>query len=240
MEIRSFYCIETAERVPLTVELAGVGARVVAFIIDFWVMLCLLGLTMLSLSTFGKELILLGAKNTWVMESLNIIIPLFVLFFFFSYHFLQEWLWQGRSVGKALMKIRVVRNNGQPIGFWEAFGRNLLRLVDVYASGIGLFPMLISRSEKRFGDFLVGSVVIQNTAGNHWRPMLVTAETESSAASLAPQETVLLAELLRRRTQFFALERQSLEAEATEYFKTRTRHKEQAQENPDFLAQLLG
>jgi uncharacterized RDD family membrane protein YckC len=90
------------------------------------------------------------------------LIPLGAFIIFFGYHLFSEWLWNGKTLGKNCFSIRVVRDDGQPIGFWEALGRNLLRVVDVYASGIGLVCMLINPQEKRFGDLLTGTIVIND------------------------------------------------------------------------------
>ncbi len=152
VDIRSIHTIRTADNATVEIELAGVGNRIFAFLIDAVMMFILL---------MFSWLIALNARqiNQDIALALFYLLPFLV---FFGYHFLQEWLWNGKSLGKHLLNIRVVRNNGQPIGVWESLGRNLFRLVDVWFSGIGLLPMLLSHREKRFGDFLAGTIVIND------------------------------------------------------------------------------
>lgn len=154
MEIRSIHTIETAENVHIKVELAGLAARVFAFGIDVVIMGMLTAVVIGGFALWGY------AQGNEQISKTGIPIGTFVVFF--GYHLFQEWLWNGRTVGKAILNIRVVRNNGQAIGFWESLGRNLLRIVDVYASGIGLLCMMFNKGEKRFGDFVGGTIVIND------------------------------------------------------------------------------
>jgi uncharacterized RDD family membrane protein YckC len=154
MEFRSIHIIETADNVRLKVELAGLANRVFAFGIDGLLMLTLMGVVSLVF------MVIAYSQSTDEIAKTGIPLGLFVVFF--GYHLFQEWLWNGKTVGKAVFRIRVVRNNGQPIGFWEAMGRNLLRVLDVYVSGIGLLCMMFNRSEKRFGDYVAGTIVVND------------------------------------------------------------------------------
>ncbi|MEB3286284.1 MAG: RDD family protein [Vampirovibrionales bacterium] len=206
MILRSVQKLETAEGISLNIELSGVPARLVAFLIDLWasagllLFLCV-GLA-LGLSSFEKVLGQFFQQYDWQSISAEIIgvsISLMTLTFFLLYFFLQEWLWKGKTLGKSLMKIRVVRNNGQPVGFWEAFGRNVFRLIDVMVSGAGVIVMLFSPSQKRLGDYLSGSVVINDapTQQHDWlrqslnnAPAQALSQTTSSGISF--EEKALL------------------------------------------------
>lgn len=208
MEIRSLAAIQTAENVTLQVELAGLGNRVFAFAIDLLAMASLM--TAVAL-VFGIAL----AENRELTETL---LPLLMFVIFFCFQFFQEWLWNGKTLGKHVLGIRVVRRNGQPIGFWEAFGRNLLRVVDVYLIGIGLVSMLISARETRFGDFLAGTLVIREQPVD--KPF---GQVPVQVASLTPEEQELLRTWHDRRSILLPAARQDLRRELESYFSARLR-----------------
>ncbi len=221
MEFRSIHTIETAENVHIKVELAGLASRVFAFGIDAMLMLALMGVVIALLS--------LWSYAQGVPEISKTGIPLATFVIFFGFNLFQEWLWNGRTVGKAFLGIRVVRDNGQPIGFWEAFGRNLLRVLDVYVSGIGLLCMMFNRREKRFGDFIAGTVVIQDqriARPGGYREPLPEAEMPLNGPELAPirmtaEEAELLSAFQARREEWFPEARKRLGAALCRYFAER-------------------
>jgi hypothetical protein len=80
----------------------------------------------------------------------------------FGYFGLLEWRWNGQTVGKRLLAIRVIDERGFGIDLFQSFLRNLLRLVDIlpffYAVGGG--AALLNPRQKRLGDFAAGTVVV--------------------------------------------------------------------------------
>lgn len=242
MEFRSIHTLETAENVHIKVELAGLANRVFAFGIDGLLMLALTGIIMIL------SFILSAAKASQELGST--LTPLASFVVFFGYHLFQEWLWNGKTVGKALFKIRVVRDNGQPIGFWEAFGRNLLRVVDVYMSGIGLLVMMFNRSEKRCGDFVAGTIVIndqpvakpgQSTLSVRTAAFEEPSSPEANPAALGLRMTHEEGELLKayrqRRGRLFAESRQVLGAALRQYFSERWHQPVTSDAELDLLAE---
>jgi len=235
MEFRSIHTLETAENVHIKVELAGIANRVFAFFIDMLIMLGLLGGVMVL--TF----ILTSARGGQELGRTVMPIGLFVVFF--GYHLFQEWLWNGKTLGKAIFNIRVVRNNGQPIGFWESFGRNLLRVVDVYTSGVGLLVMMFNRGEKRCGDLVAGTMVINDQAvakpGQH--SLLLDAEPvalslENGALRVTEEEAELLAAFRVRRNGFLVSARRLLSQAMRQYFSQRWHQPVETEEALDRLA----
>jgi uncharacterized RDD family membrane protein YckC len=234
MEIRSIQTIQTVENIPLHVELAGIANRFFAFLIDF----VFIGILVAG-AMFG---LFLGQVNHASPGLIKTLTPLVFLILPFSYHFFQEWLWNGKTVGKSFLNLRVVRTNGQAIGFWEAFGRNLLRLVDVYVSGIGLPCMMANQGEKRFGDFLAGTMVIvehgnspffypessSQIPANKKREFQGVEEadntsipiraTRPSSLKLQAEEVDLLRSYLLRRGDFLKESRQQLTQDLCQYF----------------------
>jgi uncharacterized RDD family membrane protein YckC len=194
----------------------SIGNRVFAFLIYFWIMGCLMAATTLGL----------GPIFRFNSEFFKTIFPVIMFLYLFGFSFFQEWLLNGRSIGKSIMRIRVIRNNGQPIGFWEAMGRNLLRVIDVYFAGIGLIVMLISRREKRLGDYLAGTLVAYEhryALPSTSRASAVSAEIpgadqyEPYARRLSPEEYALVDAYLNRKSRLLASERAALENDITGY-----------------------
>ncbi|MBI2265221.1 MAG: RDD family protein, partial [Armatimonadetes bacterium] len=74
-----------------------------------------------------------------------------------------ETLWSGRTPGKKILKLRVLKEGGQPIGFFDALLRNLIRFVDFlpfyYCAGI--LVMIFSPRNKRLGDWVAGTIVVR-------------------------------------------------------------------------------
>jgi uncharacterized RDD family membrane protein YckC len=74
-----------------------------------------------------------------------------------------EVFWNGQTPGKRLLRIRVVREDGGPIGFFESAVRNLCRVVDFapVAYAAGLLTMLVTRQNRRLGDLLAGTLLVR-------------------------------------------------------------------------------
>jgi uncharacterized RDD family membrane protein YckC len=239
MEFRSIHTLETAENVRIKVELAGLANRVFAFALDGMIMLGLLGGVMILTA------ILTATRSS--QELGRTVMPLGIFVVFFGYHLFQEWLWNGKTLGKAALRIRVVRNNGQPIGFWESFGRNLLRVVDVYTSGVGLLVMMFNRSEKRCGDFVAGTIVINDQPVTRpGQPTLFPAspsvETpaidsagEMAGLRLSDEEAALLRAFQRRRQRFLKPSRDVLSKAFQRYFSQRWHQPVDSEETLDQL-----
>ncbi|MBY0450859.1 MAG: RDD family protein [Cyanobacteria bacterium] len=240
MEIRALHLLDTAEQTTIEVELAGISSRILAAILDFLIM------SLLSVFLAAGIVILMR----WSMEVGKTLL-MFVGAIFLVYPFLLEWLWQGRTIGKWAFGIRVVRTNGQAIGFWEAFGRNVFRLVDEYFIGFGLFPLLLTKTERRFGDLLCGTLVIQEE-----RLKLDTRIDEEGidpglnpdntiieellpfAARMSPHEYFILTQWLSRNRRFLASSHAFLEQRLRRYFQQRLYIREELGQDPAFLSSL--
>ncbi|MGE8188913.1 RDD family protein [Pseudomonas sp. NPDC086278] len=140
--------VETPEGIDLPLRPAGLMVRALAFSIDLGLRGLILGLLFIVLAFLGKlgaglGSILLFAVSWWYM----------VLF---------EVLNQGRSPGKQWMGLRVVHDDGTPIGWSASLLRNLLRFVDVLPFGyfLGAISCLQHPAFKRLGDIAAGTLVI--------------------------------------------------------------------------------
>jgi uncharacterized RDD family membrane protein YckC len=155
--------IETPERVPLHFALASIGNRFLACAIDHtlqivtMVLIVILFLLIARAMDFDPDM---QAAPKWVIAVLIIVIFLIQSFYFAFF----EWLWSGQTPGKYWLKLRVIREDGRPITFWEAGVRNLLRLLDIMPApfySIGLVSVFINARDQRVGDLVAGTVVVR-------------------------------------------------------------------------------
>ena len=145
--------IETPEGVELQLRAAGPVARALAFVIDLMlrgVVLMLLSIGLSIVGTFGMGLFL---------------IVMFLMEWFYPVLF--EVYRQGETPGKRMLGLRVLNDNGTPVGWGPSLVRNLLRAVDFLPSfyGFGLASMLLSRDFKRLGDLAAGTIVVYQDRG---------------------------------------------------------------------------
>lgn len=158
------YSISTPENVDLHLELAGIGNRILAYLVDMLIIgLILFALSMLDMGIYiGASYMQLSSevKDTLVMI-LSMVAIFFSFFLIFGYHIFFEGTWQGQTPGKRMAGIRVIINNGQPVNWGAVFLRNIVRVFDNGMMLVGLLSMLISKDEKRLGDFAAGTLVIR-------------------------------------------------------------------------------
>lgn len=174
------YQVETPEGIDLILRPAGLLPRALAYAIDLAIrgaimLVLFIALALLGQLGFGLGLILMFLLNWWYM----------VLF---------EVLNQGRSPGKQMMGLRVVHDDGTPIGWSASLVRNLLRFVDLlpFAYTLGALSCLLHPSFKRLGDIAAGSLVVYRDE-KHPRPELPAADPERApfALTLADQGALL-------------------------------------------------
>ncbi len=168
--------IETPERVPLEFALASIGNRFLAVAIDHFIQyLSILVIAWFLLALAGMsagEVVDAPDKLFGEMPKWTVAITILALFLIFAGYFIFfEWLWNGQTPGKKLLKLRVIREDGRPITLWEAIARNLLRIGDavpgfiVPVYSIGLITIFLSNRDQRLGDIFAGTVVIRERAG---------------------------------------------------------------------------
>lgn len=155
--------IETPERVPLHFALASIGNRFIACAIDHALQaatLILMLLAFLILANYSSLGDRLSNAPKWVYAVLIVILFLIMSGYFAFF----EWIWSGQTPGKRWLKLRVIREDGRPVTFWEAAVRNLLRGVDILPApfySIGLISVFVSGRDQRVGDLVAGTVVVR-------------------------------------------------------------------------------
>jgi uncharacterized RDD family membrane protein YckC len=218
------YAIDTPENVTFAHEVAGIGNRFIAALVDSFIIFS--ALTLLNLIVF-VGLGVLGSMDSapmvedtltdWIEGLLLAIYALINFLIFWGYYVLFEYLWNGQTPGKRLVHIRVVRMDGNPAGFVEVMVRNLVRIVDFLPSGygLGLLVMFFNRQARRLGDFAAGTLVIKERADVHLRSLLTVDSFGNPAVQTDDEpvdETLLLRYVnIRRLTaQDYELIREAL------------------------------
>ncbi len=155
--------IETPERVPLHFALASIGNRFIACAIDHTIQITTLIVIIIVFSIIADYADLgvrLVSAPKWVIALLVVIVFLLMSGYFAIF----EWLWHGQTPGKRWMKLRVIREDGRPISFFEAIVRNLLRDFDIMPFpfySIGLISVFATDRDQRVGDLVAGTVVVR-------------------------------------------------------------------------------
>ncbi|WP_371858149.1 RDD family protein [Pseudomonas jinjuensis] len=142
------YHVETPEGIDLLLRPAGIVPRALAYLIDLGIR----GLLMLAMFML---LAFLGQLGTGLGLLLTFIVTWWYMVLF-------EVLNQGRSPGKQVMGLRVVHDDGTPVGWSASLLRNLLRFADILPFGytLGLLSCLANRDFKRLGDLAAGTLVV--------------------------------------------------------------------------------
>lgn len=143
--------ILSPEKTILTYRLAGLGSRVLAHVIDLFIVGAMIWIYMFIFSA------IMGQSVT--AQGILVFLCLSTLFLYFI---LQEGYWNGKTVGKHALGLRVRMSDGTPIVFAAALGRNLLRLAD-FVPGMyfaGLLAMFTTPKSQRIGDLVANTVVV--------------------------------------------------------------------------------
>jgi len=143
--------IQTTQNIELEYELAGVGDRLVAYLVD----LLLYGAWLLLMLLLQSETSWLDGLGGWLVA----LYALPVL----TYQLLCEVLLNGQSVGKKLRRIRVVSLDGRQPTLGQYAVRWVFRIVDdMIGSGVVAIVCIASTSRaQRVGDLLAGTTVVR-------------------------------------------------------------------------------
>lgn len=184
--------LETPESVELEFTLAGIGNRVYALIIDYIILGILLFLSIVIASFLSYQV----SNYNWFGSNRDIVlqwiwaIELLVFFaIYVGYFVLFEAIWQGQTPGKKRASIRVIADNGRTVDVTKALLRSLLRPIDDLFF-IGVFLIVLTKKEKRIGDIVAGTLVIQEDKSQKKNDLQCNPEAELLAIKIAKQANV--------------------------------------------------
>ena len=162
------HVIETPENISFDYQVAGIGSRFLAVIVDtliqgtlylFIVVVFVLVEAVLGTATEANPIFV----PQWI-PGIILIVTLFVIQF--GYFIIFEITLGGRTPGKELAGLRVIKENGQPLTALDSIIRNLVRIIDFlpFGYGVGVITMFFNARAKRLGDFAAGTLVVWRRA----------------------------------------------------------------------------
>lgn len=142
------------QNVRIKQHLAGLGSRIVAQAID----LIAVGMTMTAIYYLEELFELYKYDIGW----LNVFLVMLPAMFYMP---LCEMLFNGQTLGKWLMKIRVVRLDGQPLTLGNSLLRFLLLLVEpIFGYSLACVMIAFTPRSQRLGDLAAGTTVVSDHA----------------------------------------------------------------------------
>ena len=228
------YIVDTPESIDFAYDVAGIGSRFMAALIDTLI-LVLLQLVVGLIGAFAvAQLGDLDAAQSvllaiWATAS-------FILLW--GYYLVFELIWNGQTPGKRAVGLRTVREGGRPITAVASIIRNLVRIIDFLPGlyGLGVLTMFIDKRSRRLGDLAAGTLVVKERRAislesltNTMAPVLVPPRPyDAPAAPLLPNLNLidpadydLVQEFLRRRPELKTESRQRLGAQLADRLRQR-------------------
>lgn len=141
--------INTTQNVKIAFQAAGAGERLLAFGIDVSIKI---GYLLFLNWTFGA----FDNMDQWSQIAINTVLSFPVMF----YTLALESFFEGQTIGKRLLKIKVVKIDGYQASFSDYVIRWFFRIADIYILGLGFLVMLFNKKTQRIGDMAAGTAVI--------------------------------------------------------------------------------
>jgi uncharacterized RDD family membrane protein YckC len=216
------YALETPENIEVEFELAGLGSRFCAMLID--TLLIALIVLVLVVLLYVLDIALApvvmhagqGARRwgDWLLAAAWVIVAALI---FDGYFIFFELVMRGQTPGKNAMKVRVIRDDGTPVTINEILVRNILRLVDFLPAGyaVGAVVMFFNPHCKRLGDIAAGTIVVKEgqldyRASADKKSTFGPAAVAVPNSELTPEERRVLAGFLQRRVELLPQARTAL------------------------------
>lgn len=204
--------VHTTQNVTIEYEVASLGERIVATLIDYVVLIAWGGLWALLItkmagsSSSGSE-----SSTDWGSPGgiVAIILIFIILSPYFFYHLVCEVFFNGQSIGKKARHIKVIRTDGTAPRLGDYLLRWLLRIIDLQLSGlVAVITIAATGKGQRLGDVAAGTTVVSVRPRPAYAPPLadlLTAQQEyqvtfPQAAQLADHDVALVRQLLQRAT----------------------------------------
>lgn len=185
--------VATPERVAVDLPIAGLGSRAMAYVVDVGLLSAIAMVTYFTL-TFFMDPYTAALGLSGLARTLSLVAVFFGMWIYWT---LLEVLWNGQTLGKRLLRIRVVRSDGSPVTVFASAVRNLLRIVDFLPAcyPVGLITMLVDKRHRRLGDLLAGTVLVRDER-------IDLSRYEQVSATMTVNEVEVATSYLSRFDQF--------------------------------------
>ncbi|HEV2740442.1 MAG TPA: RDD family protein [Candidatus Elarobacter sp.] len=211
--------VRTGESVAIRYELAGLGSRFLALVVDMLAQFAI-AIALLIVFAFASP----GVSRMGPFASKNVfgwLIAFAILIFFlifFGWFIIFETWWSGRTPGKRALGLRVVRDGGFPIDVGAAIIRNLVRIAEAFLGFyvISAVSTLVSKENKRLGDFAAGTLVVRDRADAVPDLDAYLAHPARSEIGLSAEDRLLAERFLARRAALDNTARHRLAARIAE------------------------
>ena len=215
--------IRTPEGISFSLLLAGPVTRFFAWIIDFFVIMLLMMIFSMAVTFISFiSMDLSGALSVLVYFVISI-----------GYGILTEWYFRGQTLGKKLLKLRVMDARGLRLQFSQVVIRNLLRFIDSMPVFylVGGISTLINKKSQRLGDFAANTIVVRSRPDFNFDHEKLSSGKFNSFRSyphlearlrqrVSPEEAALCLQALVRRDELDPQARVALMKEFADHFKS--------------------
>ena len=221
-DLRKRVSIQTPEGVSFSLYLAGPYTRFLAWLLDVLII-------------FAVSTGVISAANYFGSLVGNVAVALAVVFLFafgFGYRIAMEWFFRGQTVGKRILRLRVMDAGGLRLQLNQVVLRNLIRVVDMmpFAYALGGGVMLLNQRNQRLGDIAANSIVTylpqdsppdfaKVLPGKYYSFRDYPHLEARLRQQVSPEEADLLVRALMRRDTLDATARINLFKELTEHFR---------------------
>ncbi|RNI28814.1 RDD family protein [Rufibacter latericius] len=189
--------IRTTQNVEVEYEIASVGDRILAYLID-----CVVGFGWMTICAL--VFFFLAAQGGQPSTAAIVVVVVVAMLPFTFYHLLCEIFMNGQSLGKRAKDIKVIKLNGQTPGVGDYLLRWVFRTLDIWFYGIvAICTIVITGKGQRLGDLAAGTSVIKTTAIRKRNPFQVQLEENyqvvfPEAAVLSDKDMALIRKLLAK------------------------------------------
>ncbi len=235
--------VRTPESIAFSYELAGVGSRFLAVLIDLLIQIGLIVLLFWGLVEASTHIPTPKHANTSLDDSLGTAVLVVIIFLIlFGYFILFEAFWNGQTPGKKLMGIRVVRDGGYPLDFAASLVRNLVRVGEATFGFyvVSAIVAVASPENKRLGDMAAGTIVVRDARLSQEALLRDLREQPSYAATayVSGEERALIKRFLERRDTLVSERRKAIAHDLAERVRPRLSEDMRRLEDESLLERL--
>lgn len=201
------FVVETPENIRFGYDVADVGSRFLAILIDSLIQGVIYVVLFFTLVVLANQLTAFDIPRP-VNDALAIGVVVVLFIIQFGYFMFFEIVLNGETPGKRLFGLRVIKDTGYPLAPLDSVIRNLIRIIDFFpfAYGVGLVTMFLNARAKRLGDFAASTLVVKMRHQVRLQDLQTAAPAAAPALSgmtqLDAQDIALIETFFQRAATF--------------------------------------